>query len=185
MSIQKSVNGIIAVGLFVAWLTPAPAAELCKWVDENGTVHYAETCPDSLDAGAVTVEDKDPEARGDDPYAESRARLEQRGQAAQAGAQAQGQPQGQPQGRQMGRTQDFSGMSPAQLASECERQREARLGPERRQLIAQCTAQGEKSASACERFYADWGNGGRQGGHTVPRKYDNLPVCVAARGGRN
>lgn len=174
MNAKKSINVIITAGMLTAWLASASATELCKWVDENGTVHYAQTCPDSEDAETVNVEGKDPQSSGDDPYAESRARLEQRGQETQAAGQNQAQP--------MGQTQDFSRMSPAQLSSECERQREARLGPERQQLVAQCKAEGEKSASACERFYADWGNGGVQGGHTIPRKYDNLPVCVAARG---
>ena len=174
MNLQKRFSVFFVATLLVSWLDPVSAAELCKWVDENGTVHYADTCPDSVESGTVNVEEQDPATRGDDPYADSRARLEQRGKETQEPVQPGTQP--------MIQAPDFSGMSPAQLASECERQREARLGPERQRLVAQCKAQGEKSASACERFYTDWGNGGVRGGHTVGRKYDNLPVCVAARG---
>jgi hypothetical protein len=173
MNHRSALFRLFVTVLLASAATHVPATELCKWVDENGTVHYADKCPDSVDSDSVTVDEQDSKGQGDDPYAESRARMQQR--------EDQGQAASQPMGQQ----QDYSRMSPAQLASECERQREARLGPERQQLIAQCKAEGQKSASACERFYADWGNGGVRGGHTVPRKYDNLPVCVAAREGKN
>jgi hypothetical protein len=179
MRLHQPLNCLAALALLTIGVSAVPAAELCKWVDENGTVHYAETCPDTVESDSVNVDVDDPANQGDDPYADSRARLEQRGAAAGAAAQDPAQPLGAPLGQQ----RDYTGMSPAQLASECERQREAILGPERQQLIARCKAEGQKSASACERFYADWGNGGVRGGHTVGRKYDNLPACVAARGG--
>jgi hypothetical protein len=31
-------------------------AAICKWVDEDGVVHYAETCPEGLDASEVEIE---------------------------------------------------------------------------------------------------------------------------------
>jgi hypothetical protein len=179
MNLERTAYRLVIPVLLMTWMSAAPAAELCKWVDENGTVHYAETCPDAVESDSVDVDVEGPANAGDDPYADSRARLEQRG--AEAGAA--GQDPVPALAAPMGQQPDYAGMSPAQLASECERQREARLGPERQQLIAQCKAEGQKSASACERFYADWGNGGVRGGHTVGRKYDNLPVCLAARGG--
>lgn len=36
------------------WLAALPlAADLCKWVDEDGCVHYAETCPPGVEGTAV------------------------------------------------------------------------------------------------------------------------------------
>ena len=169
MNIQQMM---ILTFVLVAMLGYAPGAlgtELCKWVDENGTVHYDIECPESVEADSVEVDTRDPEPQADDPYAASRDRLQERSAAPEPAASAPAE-------------MDYSRMSASQLARECEKQREAILGPEREQQIAQCKAEGQKSASQCERFYADWGNGGSRGGHTIPRRYDNLPVCVAARG---
>lgn len=148
----------------------AHPSELCKWVDEEGTVHYAEQCPESIASTSVQIDSAAP-ADADDPYAATRSKMAER------------QPQlkiSQPSPN-TSQSPDFSKMSPAQLKQECERQREARLGPERRQQIKQCSDSGEMSPKDCQNFYADWGDGGFRGGHVVPRKYDNLPVCVAAR----
>ena len=161
------VHGAAAMVLVLCTVS-AQSAELCKWVDENGTVHYATECPESVEGDSVSVEDKAPASAADDPYAEAVARMQSEESASSAPAQRMA-------------TQDFSRMSASQLKRECENQRQRLLGPERKQMIEQCVARGEGSAAHCERYYADWGNGGHRGGHLVPRRYDDLPVCVAAR----
>jgi hypothetical protein len=38
--------------MLVVFSTPG-VAEFCKWVDENGVVHYADTCPENVDSAKV------------------------------------------------------------------------------------------------------------------------------------
>ena len=143
------------------WLGSADA-QMCKWTDEEGTVHYAEECPEDTEAESVTL-DAAPAGGGDDPYAASRAERER---AAASSAQA-----GNP-GTNRQKTSKLS----------CEEARERLLAPERERLIKQCKAAGEKSDAECQRFYANHGDGGWRGGKRHPRKYDNIPECRAERG---
>lgn len=45
----------LAVVISVFPLDAAGAAGLCKWTDENGVVHYAETCPEDKDAQLIEI----------------------------------------------------------------------------------------------------------------------------------
>ncbi len=67
-----------------------------------------------------------------------------------------------------------------ELKDRCEAAREARLAPEREALIQACIEEKKKSAEQCQRFYADYGAGGRTAaGAGRVRKYNNLPECEA------
>jgi hypothetical protein len=50
----KALAGCVAIGIVI----DIAYAEICKWVDENGTVHYAESCPE--DVGSVEIEIQPP-----------------------------------------------------------------------------------------------------------------------------
>ena len=52
------MSKILKLALFVfliSLFTPETAA-ICKWVDQDGVVHYAETCPEEVDATAVKIQ---------------------------------------------------------------------------------------------------------------------------------
>lgn len=68
-----------------------------------------------------------------------------------------------------------------QLDAQCEAAREAKLAPEREQLIQECPAQFEKSLDECRHFYRDYGAALMRQGEIVraPLYYD-LPACEAA-----
>lgn len=68
-----------------------------------------------------------------------------------------------------------------QLDAQCEAAREAKLAPEREQLIQECPAQFDKSLDECRHFYRDYGAALMHQGEIVraPFYYD-LPVCQAA-----
>jgi hypothetical protein len=77
---------------------------------------------------------------------------------------------------------EMESMSPDQLANLCEQARQARLAPEREQLIENCIRQERKDAEACRRFYADWGAAVRTGRDSYrPPLYYDLPECLAAK----
>jgi len=163
----------LKIALILIALTPLATAQaqMCKWVAEDGSVHYAKECPEGEDSQKVDLSTTGPSS-SDDPYAASTATATATTRKSKGKKTA---------ATSSGARPDYSKMSGSQLRSECERQRQARLKPEREQLIADCKAKGDKDAAQCQRFYADHGNGGRQGGRTVPRKYDNLMACAAAR----
>ena len=68
-----------------------------------------------------------------------------------------------------------------QLDAQCEAAREAKLAPEREQLIQECPAQFDKSLDDCRHFYRDYGAALMRQGEIVraPLYYD-LPACEAA-----
>ncbi len=71
------------------------------------------------------------------------------------------------------------------LEARCEAARQAKLQPLREQEIANCKAEARNDPAYCERFYKDFGEGGRNlNGAPIPRKFDDLPECVAAREAR-
>ena len=74
-----------------------------------------------------------------------------------------------------------AGEDPLQeLKNRCEAAREAKLAPERQALIQACIEKQDKSAEQCQRFYADYGAGGKTaGGGTRVRLYNDLPECEA------
>jgi hypothetical protein len=66
------------------------------------------------------------------------------------------------------------------LKEKCESAREAKLAPERVALIQACITEKEKTLEQCQRYYADYGAGGRTAaGAGRVRKYNDLPECQA------
>jgi hypothetical protein len=65
-----------------------------------------------------------------------------------------------------------------ELRSQCEEAREAHLAPLREQKTQECIAEKQKSPDECERFYSDYGDGGRTaaGGHRE-RMFHDIPEC--------
>jgi len=70
--------------------------------------------------------------------------------------------------------------SQQELEERCEAAREAKLAPEREALTQACIQEQKKSAEHCQRFYADYGAGGRTAtGAGRVRLYNDLPECEA------
>jgi hypothetical protein len=69
----------------------------------------------------------------------------------------------------------------AALEATCEAEREAKIKPLRDAQIAQCKAGQDNDPGYCERFWKDYGSARRGAtGGTIPRMFDDLPICVAA-----
>lgn len=47
------VHNFLTLTTLVGMLAGPVMADMCKWVDENGTVHYAETCPEGVNGTLV------------------------------------------------------------------------------------------------------------------------------------
>ena len=76
---------------------------------------------------------------------------------------------------------DITTMSLEALDRRCEDAREQKIAPLRAAEIAKCKEEGEKDPAWCERYFADYGAGGRtlQGNYRPPM-FNDLPECLEA-----
>ena len=73
----------------------------------------------------------------------------------------------------------------AALEAKCEAARAAHIKPLRDAEIAKCKADARNDADYCVRYWSDYGNAHRLPNGTMsPRKFDDLPECVAAASAR-
>ena len=67
------------------------------------------------------------------------------------------------------------------LEQQCEAAREQRLKPLREAEIKRCIEEQRREADYCQRYWRDYGNAMKlPNGAFQPRKFDDLPECVAA-----
>jgi hypothetical protein len=45
------ICGVVAIAI-----VDGVKAEMCKWVDKDGCVHYAETCPEGIDGIEIEIQ---------------------------------------------------------------------------------------------------------------------------------
>ena len=145
------------------------------WVDEEGVVHFSETPPDeseSVETETLTTAkpplyvpppahpavkpsatpDTVAEKQSSRPQTEIPAAVEQI---------------------------DITKMTLAELGRRCEAAREAKIAPLREAEIAKCKQQEDSDPARCERFYADYGEGGKTIYGTMrPPMFHDLPECV-------
>jgi len=69
----------------------------------------------------------------------------------------------------------------AELRGICEAARERLIAPERQKAIEECVTKKRNTQEYCERYYKDFGAGGRtqQGGYRQPMFHD-IPECITA-----
>jgi len=68
-----------------------------------------------------------------------------------------------------------------ELKQICEEARERLLKPLREEKIEQCASEKRKTREDCERFYSSFGDATLHQRYYLPRMFDNIPECVAAR----
>ncbi len=68
-----------------------------------------------------------------------------------------------------------------ELKQICEEARERLLKPLRKEKIEQCASEKRKTREECERFYSTFGDATMYKRYYLPRMFDNIPECVAAR----
>ena len=73
----------------------------------------------------------------------------------------------------------------AAMEAKCEAVREAHVKPLRDAEVAKCKADARNDPDYCVRYWSDYGNAHRLPNGTMsPRKFDDLPECVAAAAAR-
>ena len=161
-----------------------------RWVDDNGVTHYSDVKPEGVTSyetqiiepsGAVSVEP-------DEGSPTTPAAPPHLGQAGSAEGPALGSPNrgGQSPPSTVTERPAIDQMSLEDLDRRCEEARERKIRPLREAEIARCKEDKRNDPAWCERFNADFGEGGRTVAGTVrPRMFDDLHECVDALSERN
>jgi len=69
---------IVALGICALVLACPSQAKICKWVDENGVTHYAEKCPEQVDAAEVEIHAPPSNKQVEDARQRSQTLMQQR-----------------------------------------------------------------------------------------------------------
>ena len=169
-------NIVIAAALTALCAGVCAAAKVYKWVDEDGVVHFSDTPPDeakSADSETLIIPKTPASAIPAEPAAKPvavAAAVEENQTPTPAAAIAA-----------PAEKIDITSMSIADLNLRCEDAREKAIAPLREAEIATCKQNKSNDPAWCERFNADYGDGGRTASGSIrPRMFDDLPECVEA-----
>ena len=127
-------------------------AEFCKWVDENGTVHYAETCPEEVDSTEIGTQAQPTQAQVEEAIRRSEQSMEIRKTQKEKASAARSIPRTN-QSSQAGWTERkteaqvdcpslLATKSLQELEALCEQAREKQIAPLREAEIKKCEARG-------------------------------------------
>ncbi len=143
-----------------------------KWVDADGVVHFGDARPDESTSAETLVIPKGPPAPAQ-PSTSSAV--------ASTTAVEKEPPQEEANVPVLYEKTDVAHLSIADLDLRCDEAREKMIAPLREAEIAKCKQDKREDPAFCERFNADFGEGGRTvSGAMRPRMFDDLPQCLEA-----
>jgi len=171
MTIHRKTLVVLAALLFA---TTSVSQTVFKWTDESGVVHYGDSVPAGVESfERVGITPATPPSADSAPV--------QAAGAPEVSA-TEPAPQAPASSASAATPQAASEMSFEELDRICEDAREAAIAPLRAAAIDECKAEPRSDPAYCERFYADFGDGGRaESGAYRPRQFDDLPECVQAQ----
>ncbi|MEM9386158.1 MAG: DUF4124 domain-containing protein [Pseudomonadota bacterium] len=171
---MASSNRAVITALACLWLASGGVnadQTVYRWVDEDGVVHVSDQKPDHIEAREIIVPTGGPTRSAPAP-----AKPVVPAARAPDARAPQAAPRPQPS-----RAVPLTQMTLEQLDERCETAREVRLGPLRAAQIAQCKDEGEGDEDWCERYYADYGEGGRTAsGRYRPGMFRDIAECKDA-----
>jgi len=172
---------VIVIALTVFWSGANAEKTVYKWVDEDGQVHFGDAPPaDSNPAETeVLVIPKSP------PHV-APAQPAERAPAETATEDNIQTTQPAKEMAPLYEKTDITQLSLAELDLRCEEAREKMIAPLREAEIAKCKQDKREDQAFCERFNADFGDGGRTFSGTIrPRLFNDLAECEEALQERN
>ena len=174
----NSKDLVVVVALLYA--ATAVSQDVFKWTDENGLVHYGDSVPDGVESfERVGITPAPPPAAG--PVPEQSPAVDPPELLGTEPAPASPESPST-----TAAPQPASTLSLEELDRLCEDARERAIAPLRNAAIEECKATPRNDPAYCERFYSDFGDGGRtESGAYRPRMFDDLPECVQAQQERN
>ncbi|MEO0973845.1 MAG: DUF4124 domain-containing protein [Pseudomonadota bacterium] len=144
-----------------------------RWTDENGTIHITDQAPKGVDYQEISVSSGGTRAQ---PIPQSVPStppvVTPSAPVSSAASESFEQSPATPTREQM---------TLEQLDARCEAARQARIAPLRAEQIASCQEDGTNDPDWCERYFADYGNGGRRrNGRYRPRMFEDIDECLEA-----
>jgi len=163
---------VVLAALLLA--TTAVSQTVFKWTDESGVVHYGDSVPSGVESfERVGITPASPPAA--DPASVQAA-------GAPESSATEPAPEAPASPASVATPQAVSELSLQELDRLCEDARETAIAPLRAAAIDECKAEPRSDPAYCERFYADFGDGGRaESGAYRPRMFGDLPECVQAQ----
>jgi len=186
---SATMLAVVTAAATILMLAESSRAQMCKWVGEDGSVHYAEQCPEGVDGERVTLQASP--SREQAEAAESRARQALESvMARDAEQRAQ-----QEDSIEFVLREDRQYLAPEdvqcptanradyvrQMEARCEQAREAYIAPLRQAEIERCVREEGRDLAWCERDHADYFNPQNPWFIKEARVFDHLPECVIAR----
>jgi hypothetical protein len=179
----RNVGKILVAAVAVTAICAGAYAEktVYKWVDEDGVAHFSDSPPAESNPGdteTLTIPKTPPSVAPVQPAAPTPA--------ASVPVAENQSTQPQKEMPPLYEKIDISKMSVSDLDLRCDEAREKMITPLREAEIAECKQDKRRDPEWCERFNADFGDGGRTvSGSIRPRMFDDLPECVEALEERN
>lgn len=147
-----------------------------KWVDEDGQIHFSDSPP----AESQTADTETMLILKSPPPVAPAETVKMPAAASETDDNIQTE-QPKAQVPQLFEKVDSTTMSIADLNLRCDEAREKMIAPLREAEIAKCKQDKREDPAWCERFNADYGEGGRTvSGSIRPRMFDDLAECVEA-----
>ena len=171
MTLHRKTLVVLAALLFA---TTSVSQTVFKWTDESGVVHYGDSVPAGVESfERVGITPASPPSADSAPVPAA---------GAPEVSATEPAPQAPASSASAATPQAASALSFEELDRICEDAREAAIAPLRAAAIDECKAEPRSDPAYCERFYADYGDGGRaESGAYRPRQFDDLPECVQAQ----
>jgi len=174
----KISDGFLVLGAILMIVGTCAHAQqtVYKWVDKEGVVHFSDEPPDAsaeTDVEKITTDKPPAHVPAAQPMIESHATSDRQVK----------EPSTQPEIELPSPVSkaDIKSMSLEELDRRCEDAREAKSAPLREAEIAKCKSQEKNDPAWCERFNADYGDGGKtKYGTYRPRMFHDLPECLEA-----
>ena len=179
----KNIGQIIVTAIALSAVCAGVYAEktVYKWVDEDGVVHFTDAPPaesSPIETETLTIPKTPPNVTPAQPVASTPV--------VSAAADEVRSKQPEAEIPLLFEKTDITKLSVADLDLRCEEAREKMIAPLREAEIAKCKQDKRNDPAFCERFNADYGDGGRNiNGSIRPRMFDDLPECVEALQERN
>ena len=147
-----------------------------KWVDAEGHVHFGDAPPpgaNPADAETLII----PKS----PAYEAPAQPAETPAAATTAVEVTQTKQSDKEAPRSYVQTDITDLSLEDLDLRCDEAREKRIAPLREAEIEKCKQDERNDPAFCERFNADFGEGGRTASGSIrPRMFDDLPECKEA-----
>jgi hypothetical protein len=171
----------LSVGIVLAICLSSTQAqqEVYKWVDQDGVVHFSETPPSEADLVGTDGEVGSRTFAPTEPPPATTQPIDRTPAPAPAKTIVQAEEEPPVAATQAAVEVNIADMSLSELGRRCDVAREKVIAPMREAEIASCKEQKRNDPDWCERFNADYGEGGRTvSGSIRPRMFDDLPECV-------